>query len=239
MTAGPGAAQDRLLTRAELEQLHEPGMIGLLELPWIYQSNPDEPQTVSGYAQPAAESAVLAILDRQGVRTPAGDRVCGWVRDLDRQAGAPEGCEFLEAGYEVPAVPVSAAAGDDWYRIQIAGLSESFVWVRSRHRFHSLVELLAGGEHLTYLDLRRFDLWLHAEPGGSRTRLQHPAVAQGAREIPYELLAYVISEGRLWLHVRVLDQVCHAADPIEVARGWVAAKTTAGDPQAWYWSRGC
>ena len=54
-----------------------------------------------------------------------------------------------------------------------------------------------------------------------------------------EALGQAIHQGRLWLHVRILDAVCAARDPVEIGRGWVPAKTAGGDLNAWFWSRGC
>ena len=75
-------------------------------------------------------------------------------------------------------------------------------------------------------------------PGGSSAAFRHPAL-QDEREVPYEALGQAIHQGRLWLHVRILDAVCAARDPVEVGRGWVPAKTAGGDLNAWFWSRGC
>ena len=75
-------------------------------------------------------------------------------------------------------------------------------------------------------------------PGGSSAAFRHPAL-QDEREVPYEALGQAIHQGRLWLHVRILDAVCAARDPVEIGRGWVPAKTAGGDLNAWFWSRGC
>jgi hypothetical protein len=222
-----------------LTQLNETGLVGLVELPWIYGVNgppPDEPLTAR--AQPGSGAAAVAVLDPIGVRTPGGERVCRWVRDLDRQAGDPPGCEFVEAGYEIPALRVLAVADAGWFRVELTGSAERAAWIQTDNRFHSVIDLLASGEHLTYLDLRRWDRQISVEPSGSRAEFRHPAL-QDRREAPYEALGHVIYQGRLWLHVRILDEICVARDPVEIGRGWIPAMTAAGDLNAWFWSRGC
>ncbi len=222
-----------------ITQPNEKGIVGLVELPLIYEGNhPGQDEPLTARAQPRSEAAAVAVLDSVGVRTPEGERVCRWVRDLDRQAGDPPGCEFVEAGYEVPALRVLAIADAGWFRVELTRSAEGSAWIQTGNRFHSIVDLLARDEHLTYVDLRRWDRQISTEPGGSRAELRHPAL-QDEREVPYEALGHVMYQGRLWLHVRILDAVCVARDPVEIGRGWIPAKTASGDLNAWFWSRGC
>jgi hypothetical protein len=57
--------------------------------------------------------------------------------------------------------------------------------------------------------------------------------------VAYEAVGSAVRDGRLWLYVRLLDAVCLAREPVEIARGWVPAKTASGELNAWFWSRGC
>jgi hypothetical protein len=225
---------------ADVTASSEAGLVGLVELPWIYEANgppPNEPLTA--HAAPDASARVVALLDRDGVRTPDGTRVCGWVRDLDRVSGSPPGCEFVEAGYEVPALRVYERRDSGWLLVNLTGSPAQSVWIRPGGRFHSIVDLLAGDGHLTYLDLLRWDRRMFQTPGGSSPiAFRHPALLE-ERQAPYEALGHAIHEGRVWLHVRILDDVCGARDPVEIGRGWIPAKTAGGELNAWFWSRGC
>jgi hypothetical protein len=213
--------------------------LGLVELPWIYPANgpgPDEPLTA--HARPASDAEVVALLDSTGVRAPDGRQVCGWVRDLDRVSGVPRGCEFVEADYEVPALRVYEQRDSGWLLVELTGPTVPWAWIRTSGEFHSLVDLLAGGEHLTYLDLRRWDRLVFETPGGTSTAFRHPALVD-RQEVPYEALGHAVRDGRLWLHVRILDDACGARDPIAVGHGWIPARTANGGLNAWFWSRGC
>jgi hypothetical protein len=210
-------------------------------MPWLYgiDAPADGDEALVAHAAPSTGSLVVAWFDARGVRTPDGRRMCEWVRDLDAVAGGPPACEFAEAGYEIPALLVAAIADDGWYRVDLPGLQGAGAWIHSENRFHSLIELLAGPDHLTYLDPRTFDGWIYAEPNGARTQLERRAATAGSAETPYEALGHAIVDGRLWLHVSVLDRVCVGTEPRQVARGWIPVKTRDGAPQAWFWSRGC
>jgi hypothetical protein len=160
------------------------------------------------------------------------DTTCPWRRDSD--AGLPaRGCIYTESGYEVPALAVFERRGG-WFRIAIDDDARSFGWVQgAEDSFHSLADLLATGARLTYLTAR-WDRRLYVTPGGTASVLP-----PSDQNVPYEGRESRLIDGRLWLRIDVLDQVCGDRQPRVLRSGWVPAQAANGEAWAWFHSRGC
>jgi hypothetical protein len=98
-----------------------------------------------------------------------------------------------------------------------------------------LVELVASSERLTHLT-KQWDGRAYARPDA-----QSPLVRQYSHddEVPYRARGHRVVDGRLWVHVDVLDQVCSGPEPRVLFTAWVPAQAPMGTRWAWFWSRGC
>jgi hypothetical protein len=216
-----------------------PPLAGLWDFPAIQPDAAAPAATVPAHAESSASSPVVARLDATGI-TPAGAAApsCTWERDLDRAAVAG-GCIFTESGYEIPALAVFDRRGG-WLKIAVENGATRFGWVEERGAFHSIVDLLAG-DHLNHMTPEWNRLVYdapRADPTNSRTARGTDNDDAGAYR-PYRPLGYTFVDGRLWLHVELLDAVCRAAEPVVIDTGWVPAQSPNGNPWAWFSSRGC
>jgi hypothetical protein len=201
-------------------------LIGLLDVPLIYE--PGQPVVV--HAQPFESAPPVARLTSAGIAR--GDGSCSWKRDLN-DASVARGCTHTESAYEVPAIAVFERRGG-WFRIALDDDARSFGWVTGApETFHSVADLLGSGTRLTYLT-GHWDRRLYATPAGTAS-----VVPQSERDIPYQARESRVIDGRLWLRIDVLDQVCGDRDPRVVRSGWVPAQGPNGESWAWFHSRGC
>lgn len=212
----------------------EPGLIGLLEMPLIYElleragTRGPQPAPLRIHREPTETSRVVATLDHRGIARAGGAR-CVWE-------GAPA-CRYREAEYEVPALAVFEVRAPAWYRVAVDPAERQFGWIRSAERFHTLDSLVASEERLTHLTAA-WNGRLHEAPGVGPGRLVVPKAKRKAEQ-PYRALRHTRVGGRLWIEVALLDAVCDGGEERVIATGWVSAKTPAGVPVAWFWSRGC
>jgi hypothetical protein len=218
-----------------------PPLVGLWDFEGLAAGADRAVIPVAVHLEPSASSPVVARLDQEGILLPNGStRWCTWKRDLDRPA-SPRGCLFTESGYEIPSLAVFARQAT-WLRIALDDNATRLGWVQQRGDFHGLADLV-GAERLTYLT-GTWDRRLHDSPaadlrtGRGRTARVSTNAAR-TTEVPYRTIAQRIVQGRLWLHVELLDQVCSGGEPKVIDTGWVPAQSPAGDQWAWFWSRGC
>jgi hypothetical protein len=150
---------------------------------------------------------------------------------------------FTESDYEIPSL-AAFERRDGWVRITLDNDATRFGWVRESDQFHAIVDLLAGESRLTYLT-PTWDGTLYESPGFSprgrnaRTPGTSGAIVRGNAEVPYRTIGRAVVQGRLWLHVEILDEVCGNQDPRVIDTGWVQALSPEGAQWAWFWSRGC
>lgn len=230
--------------RASLAEAQpKPVFTGLLDFAAIYPEL--EPgaatRTMSAHATASATAAVIAQLDHKGIRLAgAHDYSCRWKRDLDLTQ-PPRACVFAESGYEIPALAVFGAEGQ-WLRIALG--ASQFGWVQAGSGYHSLPDLLATSERLTYL-AAEWDGRLYGEPGTAGELVLPPEQRRRKDDptrtdpVPYKALAHTVVAGRLWLKVEILDEVCGERDPRVLHTGWVPAQSPSGELWAWFYSRGC
>jgi hypothetical protein len=217
-------------------------LIGLWDFAGVagYATGPVNPVPV--YASPSSSAAVIAHLDTSGISLTDGTRSCEWIRDLDVPT-SPRGCVFTESDYEIPSLAVLERR-NGWVRIALDNDATRFGWVRESEQFHALADLLGSDTRLTYLTAR-WDRTLYESPGstapgrGGRTARTSDKSVRGNGEAPYRAIGRAVVDGRLWLRVEILDEVCGDQDPRVIDIGWVPAQSPAGTQWAWFWSRGC
>jgi hypothetical protein len=209
----------------------EAALIGLLEVPLMYDALPSDdpklstPKRLEAHEQPSVNTRVVATLDATGITRADGVR-CGWHRE-------PQ-CRYHESAYEVSALAVFAMRPDGWYRIAIDRDGVQFGWIQSDATHHPLESLALGQERLTYLT----PAWrgtLHDRGGANRVAVPRKA------QTPYRALRPIAITGRLWIEVEVLAGACSGGPEDErvVGKGWVPVRDAAGELNVWYWSRGC
>jgi hypothetical protein len=219
-----------------------PPLVGLWDFAGVagYATGPVD--TAPVYRTPAMSAAIVAHLDTSGISLADGTRSCEWIRDLDVPA-RPRGCVFTESDYEIPSLAVFERQSG-WVRVSLDVNATSFGWVQEKGQFHTLAELLSGEYRLTYLN-GGWDHILYDAPGSAGSARAGQAgrpsekLGRGNGENPYRAIGHTFVQGRLWLHVEILDQVCGDQDPRVIASGWVPAQSPAGLQWAWFWSRGC
>jgi hypothetical protein len=236
-----------LVSMLILQALSTPALVGLWDFEGLAAEADRAVTPVAVHLDPSASSPVVARLDKEGIllaprqgsgQADGSKRSCTWKRDRDRPA-SPRGCLFTESGYEIPSLAVFARQAT-WLRIALDDNATRFGWVQQRGDFHALADLVAA-ERLTYLT-GAWDKRLHDSPAADlRTGRDARVSTNAARatEVPYRTIAQRIVQGRLWLHVELLDQVCSGGEPNVIDTGWVPAQSPAGDQWAWFWSRGC
>ena len=221
-----------------LQPLSIPSLVGLWDFSGIYDEPGGSVDVVDVRLNPSTSAPVVAHLDKEGISSADGSgRSCRWIRDLNVPT-APRGCIFTESDYEIPSLAVFDRRGN-WLRIALDDNATRFGWIQKRNEFHTLAELLAG-DKLTYLTTA-WNGTLYDSAGLARpTRPVRTidAIRQNG-ETPYRPVGRAFVQGRLWLHVEVLDQVCGDQDPQVVDTGWVPAQSPAGAQWAWFRSRGC
>jgi len=162
-----------------------------------------------------------------------------WVRDQP-QADAPtrslsrlHDFRTRELGYEQPALEVYALQ-DAWLQVALAGGER--VWIGAdTARLHPVELVLLN--RFTYLS-RHWDGRVWEAAGGAISAEIPP---QAGVEKTVKVLTAVRHENRSWLQIEVYSHSpCEGADePKVVTRGWVPAHQSDGQPQVWFYSRGC
>lgn len=140
-----------------------------------------------------------------------------------------------EATYEFPAAIVMDRR-DGWYAIRVDAADEAALgWVAAEQAgtWWPLEKLLVG--RLTYLtDAWDGLLWPDAAGAGRVLRLEREA------ERPVEVIGTAEFGGSLWLRLRILGaSPCEGGEPGATHGGWIPAWSVAGQPNAWFHSRGC
>jgi hypothetical protein len=228
------------VTLLAMQAVSVPPLVGLWDFAGVagYATGPVD--AVPVYLSPSS-SSVVAHLDTSGISLADGTRVCEWIRDLDVLT-RPRGCVFAESDYEIPSLAVFERQGG-WVRIALDVDASRFGWVQEGIQFHALAELVASDNRLTYLTAT-WDRTLYESPAsptparGGRAAPTDKSV-RGNGEAPYRALEHVVVDGRLWLRVEILDEVCGDKDPRVIDTGWVPAQSPVGTQWAWFWSRGC
>ena len=225
-------------------QIAVPALVGLWDFSGI-RRDPDVPaESVDVRVNPSTGAAVIARLDEKGISSADGSkRFCSWAGDHDfGDPVPPRGCIYAESGYEIASVVVFEQQGK-WLRIALDNSATRFGWVMADDAFHPLSDLLRIGR-LTYLtplwNRRLYDAPdTKADVAGSRVSRLSARATNGDFTQPYRAVRTVVVQGRLWLRVELLDEVCNVDEPRVIDTGWVPAQSATGEQWAWFWSRGC
>lgn len=142
-----------------------------------------------------------------------------------------------EAAYEAPAA-VFFAHADGWYKVALAG--GDFGWVGPHDVGSVFTYPQLAVNRLGYLTAAWSGLvWPDAGAGLPRWHQAGPR-AQRRDEHPARVLAVQEVGGYPWLQVEVLNgDECQSTPAVTSLTGWVPAYGHNGQPNAWFYSRGC
>jgi hypothetical protein len=210
-------------------------VVGLLTLPEVLGPAPCVPFTPASiplHAAPGDGRPIGAIrVEAPPTPSPQGGCTAHEVR-VERRGAAAQPLPTREYGYEEAAAIVLDRRGE-WYRIRLDG---GPAWIRPSRtaRYLPLEALLVDRLwHLT----SEWDGRLASSPGGA---LQAAVTAASSDVSARVVTTRRIGDG-LWAEVDVLaESPCTAVgEPRVVARGWLPVHAASGDPQVWFYSRGC
>jgi hypothetical protein len=141
--------------------------------------------------------------------------------------------ETIEFAYEINGLSVQSVDGA-FYQVRYDGKP---AWIRKSEgiTFMPYPEILF--EKLTYFNGPEISLF--SIPDLSSAEIE-TFISDDDDSIPVKILEKMTDkEGRIWLHVSVLDQVCERAEhPQIVKTGWIEAYKN-GKNTVWYYARGC
>jgi hypothetical protein len=144
--------------------------------------------------------------------------------------------ETREISYEQPAAVVYTRL-PDWYRLRL--LDGRSAWLASEQAgtFFDYAQLPVN--RLAYLT-RNWSGFVWPDPGAGLP-IRHGAIQNAdLREFPVDILESTEVGGTIWFRVKVL-----ASDPCSNLQygnelvGWIPAYGANGQPNAWFYSRGC
>ena len=215
-------------------------VIGLLSLPEVFGNGACDkftPAQVPLYSSPDAGRVVGTIrVNRHWTFHLLGG--CEGLKVSVHREGSGQLSELptREYEYEVPAAIVLQQRAP-WFRVR---LHDGTAWLRASKldRFFPLRRLLTDG--LTYLT-EEWDGRLAASPGSIR-RAARRGILHADRQVTAARVAgFRLVGHQLWVDVEVLSESrCTSADePKVVARGWLPAHASSGEPAVWFSSRGC
>jgi hypothetical protein len=223
LVAAPAAAQDRV--------------IGLLELPTVLGIGPCVPfeaKPVAVYAGPN-RSRVIGSLQVDKPWTPHPQGGCTEAEVSLHQGKARHPLPTREVGYEMRAA-IALEERNGWIKIRLAK-GAGWLAPSPRHEFVSFATLLLVYTPLTALTDEFKGQLLRRTPGGE------------AFGTPLDDLAHVrVTDVRqlgteYWVG---LDVMSHSGcdgnidrEPYAVSFGWVPAHAANGEPNVWFFSRGC
>ena len=210
-------------------------VIGLLTLPEVFGAGPCDrftPLDVPLYAEAEGKTGVGSIRVATPWTFPADGGCAGLMVHVYANGRSLGDLPAAEYDYEAPAAIVVGQRGRS-FNVRIPG---GTAWVRASNRdeFRSLQQLLQDG--LAYVtDAASGELL--AVPGDAGNALP-PRVRPGrsVRVVGFRQVKDV-----LWVDIELMSgSPCQAAgDPTVVARGWLPAHATSGEPTIWFHSRGC
>jgi hypothetical protein len=214
-------------------------LIGLLTLPEVFgrqSCDRFEPQEVAIYAKPLTKERIGTIrVDRYWEFHADGG--CAGLEVRVHRTGGANVTDFptLEYSYEAPAAIVLERR-DRWFKVRLSD-GAGWLYAAAHDEFHSLEALLANG--LTYLTVD-FDGRLMKTAGSAMPAAGEQELGLG-RDTPVRAIDFRLVDGDLWVHVEVLSgSICTSIDPPTVTRrGWLPAHNAGGQPNIWFYSRGC
>lgn len=200
-----------------------PRTLGLVEVPHLF-----------GVVQPGEPSVQVVHKPRAiGLRAEAS-----LDAPVVRSAERPAQLEAREHGYELLSAVVYGAR-EGWYRVRFLDAGEDqLVWLAPAEAgvYRDLQQLVTENpSHLTTEWDRRF--YASAQPG-SPTH----SVRSMRPEIDVEVVRSSSVDGEIWFLLLALEPgPCTGQPEIErvVGAGWVPGHAANGEPNLWFYSRGC
>ena len=147
------------------------------------------------------------------------------------EATHPHQLQSAEFGYEEFGAVVYHREGP-WLQIALQHPdTPALYWITVPQggNYHPLEELLQHG--LSYLS-EQWDGLLYPAPGGAAAT---PGMAAGSISV----VGSTRHEGELWLNIELLTPGPCLGPSEVIARGWVPAHNAQGEPNAWFYPRGC
>ena len=144
--------------------------------------------------------------------------------------------ETREISYEQPAAVVYTRL-PDWYRLRLRDGRTAWLAAGQAGTFFDYAQLPVN--RLAYLT-RNWSGFVWPDPGAGLP-IRHGAVQNpDLREFPVEILESTEVGGTIWFRVKVLaSDPCSSTQYGNELAGWVPAYGSNGQPNAWFWSRGC
>lgn len=222
-----------------LAQAADDRVIGLLALPGVFGEGPCkpfEPRAITLYSDPGATRVMGTIqVDQEWSFAPHGG--CEGLEVSVHEDGRRTELPTREFEYEAPGAIVLDRRGEA-YKIRLSDNRSGWV-ISAANRFMSLESLLEEFTGVTFFT-EAFDGSLRNAPGLS---LANKVISQVKPGQPARVVESRRMANRLWLHVEVFNHsLCDAAaqgPPESIARGWLPAHATTGEPTLWFASRGC
>lgn len=144
--------------------------------------------------------------------------------------------ESREVGYEVPAAVVYAKL-PGWYRVRSAGGRFGWIEAEGSHTWFPYAELPV--RRLAYLTSAWSGLAWPEAGAGIPVRIDISAAGADA-EYPVEVLESIEIGGMPFFRVEILGADPCSGEARKVrAAGWVPGYGRTGEPNVWYYSRGC
>ena len=191
----------------------EPRIIGLVELPRVWDADAPSPATAARLSDQPMPIHVAPLLS---------SAVSDWV-------SSPSDIESREHGYEAVSAAVYATQGG-WFRIRVHG---RLGWIPPGEagRYRRIEELLRDG--LTHLT-SAWDRRVASEPGAT------PVLVPRHSNDSVHVSEMRRVSADLWLKVDFLSPGhCQSAPPRVASTGWIPAYNKAGSLTVWFFSRGC
>jgi hypothetical protein len=206
-------------------------VIGLLKLPEVFGDEPGEPflaSEVKLFATAGSRRAIGSIRADKYWRMDGGVRY-EYTRATVHLAAGTNALPTREHDYEAAAAIVLEQRGR-WFRVR---LSSGTAWLpaSARAEFLPLERLLES--ELAYVT-EESDGRLAMFPGeGGEIRVE--------KNTTVRVLKSRWCGGRHWVYVEALSHpFCESSDkPRVLARGWMPAHGSSGEPSIWFPSRGC
>ncbi len=159
-------------------------------------------------------------------------------------AGAPvlevaesyEALETREIDYEQAAALVYTVL-PGWYRLRLNDGRSAWLAAGQAGTFFGYAQLPVN--RLAYLT-RNWSGFVWPDPGAGLP-IRHGAIQDpDLREFPVEIFESTEIGGTIWFRVKVLaEDPCSNTQFGNELSGWVPAYGSSGQPNAWFWSRGC
>jgi len=214
-------------------------LIGLLELPEIFSTEPCEPfatQPLTLHSEPlefAQQVGVIEVLNPWKEGDGCQDLNVRFWRNARAEKFPTE-----EADYEQPAAVV-LERHESWFRVKLE-YGSAWLFRQTADLFKPYPDLLE--ETLTYIP-QNWDNRLFESPNRASGVREIPAGWRPftAANVPIAILGTETIDGELWFHIRFEAEAGCGSIPTNLPsiEGWVPGYRDSAEPGVWFHSRGC